>query len=136
MAEKKRQRAISDYAARINESGLSPPLQFLAGLNLHDARILAAKFDAGKGRLYLRVQRGDLQHGYFSTSLAFSETRIGASGLKLLREASKLGEYEVLATELGQDRHGLEFRLLLWPKGEIAVRFKGVRMRTMAASDR
>ena len=136
MSRNRMRKAISGYDRYISSLGLSPPLDALARLNLHDGWILGCTHDGATGRLALRVRRGDLQVGYLDVTLRFSELIISEKSIHLLRKGVRRSNVEILATEPEKFERFYRYRLLLWPKGEATLAFKAVAIKSRAVSRR
>jgi len=135
-SQERRRKAVAAYDAHVSALGLSPSLQMLWQISFHDARILAFTYERSAGTLKLRMRRGDLQAGYWDVTLCFSEAAITAGSLRLLRDAVRPSNVEVLATELEESIGLFKYRLLFWPKGEATLTFKGVVIKSRAVSSR
>jgi hypothetical protein len=122
LSEKQRRAAWNAYAAPL--SALSPALQALGHLNLHDARILSVSHHRSDASLVLQLRRGDQRVGYADATLKFSHVTISQKSLQLLQRGERPSNVEILATELEAMKVGFSFRMLLWPKGEAALKFK------------
>jgi hypothetical protein len=124
------------YMRRLSGFGLSPALDALRHLNLHDALVLATAYEPKLGTLILRVNRGDLRVGYASTTLTFFNVASSEKSLRLLHDAVRPSNVEILSSELDIAQYGYVFRLLFWPKGEATLKFKKVAIRSRAVSGR
>jgi hypothetical protein len=116
---------------------LSPDALALASaVNIHDGHVKKSRHSGTTIELQLVV--GDLQSGYQWVVLLF----VGAS----LLDPASLDELhldaahtELLYDEIDLADDGLfDYRVLVWPRGELAIRFSAVTIstRTATASDR
>jgi hypothetical protein len=122
MSEKRAQAAYAAYTRKL--SALSPALRTLGHLYLHDALFLEVTHNPSVGKLTLRLRCGDLQVRYADATLTFSQVTIGKKSLQMLRDAILPSDVEVLTTELDVTKDDIKYRLLLWPKGEVTLKFK------------
>lgn len=118
--------AYRDYLDSLN---LSPHLRELADLNSHDGYILNVNYDEAANSLKLRLRCGDLQVGYFDATLVFADAVIPPNDVELLRQATRPNDAEILYDEVDVlGRNKFEYRMLLWPDGEAAIRFRDVSL--------
>jgi hypothetical protein len=94
----------------------------LAAIDLHDGLFFRWSLDLERGEITLRILAGDLQRGYQFVHLAFrTATLVGPSPTELER---LLPDSEILYEEIDQTDTGYEYRLILAPEGEFAIRFE------------
>ncbi len=128
------------YRAHLAEIGRHLPadLLFLAThLSLHDGLFKGVAQHPTARQLDIRLRCGDRPSGYFDLKLVYlgatlvTEPTIGLNGLV------NNPAYEVLYDEVDIDDKGLwEHRLLLWPDGEVALRFSGSTYARIPVPDR
>ena len=109
---------------------LPEPVERLAlDVNLHDARI--TEWEINEGVLRAGFGWGDLQ-GYWLSILTYrgAAIRLGAP------ESLDDPKTEVLYDEVDTAEEGFEHRLLLWPNGEIAIRFHSLALETKPLAQR
>jgi hypothetical protein len=100
----------------------------LPTINVHDARIQHWEYDPGQHlRLVLRI--GDLQRGYERVTLEYMDAdAVGSAEPDTDTRALAEAGIEVLYDEIDRADDGrYEHRLLLWPDGELAIRFSSLR---------
>jgi hypothetical protein len=127
-----------DYAA--HTARLRPRLErgadlLLDPMSLHDGQVAEWSYEHGVV-LTLRVLVGDLQRGYEWAILRyFGAELIGTTEKDLLR----YWPVDELATEIVEEELDIvgdrfEHRMLLWPHGEVAVRFRSVSLERVTAT--
>ena len=136
MSENRRRGAIAAYATHLSKLQLSPALDTLSQLYLHDGLILAITHNPRVAVLQLRIRHGDLQVGYADVTLKFSQATIGEKSLQLLRDAVLPSNVDILAAELDAKGGCFKYRLLLWPKGEATLCFKNVMVKSHSVPSR
>jgi hypothetical protein len=125
------------YLEHLHRIGLPPAVRDLADLNPHDAHVLDVANDPAAAALRLRLRCGDLQRGYVDAVLEFAGATIEPADLAALDRARRPAEYEVLGDEVDAAGAGaFEYRLLLDPAGEAAVRFTDVTVVCTPVADR
>lgn len=104
---------------------LSEPVERLAlDVNLHDARI--TEWETDEGLLRAGFGWGDLQVGYWLSLLTYQGAEVRVDAPESLGDP----ETEVLYDEVDIAEGGFEHRLLLTPRGEIAIRFRSLALET------
>ena len=122
-----------DYASHLDAIG--PQLrngaeELIASVNLHDAQILSA--NTGGATFHLRVIAGDLQRGYERLSLTYDD--VVSEGLVVDSEThADVSEIVHDEVDLSPDSR-FEHRLLLWPEGELCIRFRTLQVQRQPAS--
>jgi hypothetical protein len=110
---------------------LSEPVERLAlDVNLHDARI--TEWETDEGELRAGFGWGDLQVGYWLSTLTYRDAEVRVDPPESLRGP----ETEVLYDEVDTAEEGFEHRLLLWPQGEISIRFHSLSIETKPLKQR
>lgn len=125
-----REAARADYWRHVEE--LRPQLpeavrRLALDINLHDAKI--AQWETNEGVLRAGFKWGDLQVGYWLSTLTYeaAQVRLAAGEAHWLDDP----EIEVLYDEVDVGDDGrFEHRLLFWPRGEIAIRFRSLALET------
>jgi hypothetical protein len=136
MTDEEADAVVRSYWRQIEALNLPPSVRDLADLNPHDAYILDVEHEPRSQTLRLRLRCGDLEIGYFDAVLDFSDVRIEAAHLALLVE-SRRPEAEVLYDEVDRvDGRVFEYRLLLHPEGEVAMRFGDVAVTRLPVAER
>lgn len=131
------QAVIFDYQRHLDTCDLPESVRALAHLNPHDAYVLNFEHKPREGTLRLRLRCGDLQRGYFDAVLDFAEAILAPKDAETLVLARYPAAYEILYDEV--DRVGsdaFEYRLLLDPTGEVAIRFSRVAIDRRPVADR
>lgn len=109
----------------------------LAHLNPHDAYILSVEHTASTDSLQLHLRCGDQQIGYFDAFVNFTGVMIQPAHVASLLEAKRPAEFEILYDEVDRaDAGTFEYRLLLYPAGEIAFQFRDVTVVRRCVSER
>ena len=121
------------YRAHLAALDLPPPLVALADADLHDGQVLDVNLSGG--RLSVRLRVGDLQHGYADLRLDYLDASLGSGSFAAL-EAARDSEVEVLYAEVDRAGSRFEHRMLLWPKGGVAVTFADVRVASTPVASR
>ena len=129
--------AYGAHLARIGPR-LPPDLLFVAThLSLHDGLFKGVSRHPPARQMAIRLRCGDHPSGYFDLTLIYQGVALITEpgiGLDALVDNSA---YEVLHDEVDIGEHGLyEHRLLLWPEGEVILRFSGFTYTRLAILDR
>jgi hypothetical protein len=123
MADEDFEAVPSSYSAYLTTLRLPASIEALLKINPHDAFILAVAYQPECSLLALKLRCGDFQRGYSDVSLAFSEVRMDRGSLDMLRSAVWPAQAEVLYDEVDRSGELFEYRLLLYPDGEVSFRF-------------
>jgi len=121
-------RHVDDLRARLGDRPRA-----LLDLNLHDGQVQS--FILSPPSFTWRVLIGDLQRGYEFVSVRYDDAEVvggqeGLDDLKLTEPGS-----EILYDELEELPEGrLIHRVLVWPEGEVWVRFSDVHIHHEPAS--
>jgi Protein of unknown function (DUF4085) len=115
--------AYWNYLAALH---LPPAVAALSKINLHDAHILAVDHQSEHSLLTLRFRCGDLQRGYSDVTLAFSYVTVDLATADTLRRAVRPARVEVLYDEIDRSDQSFNYRLLLYPDGEVSFQFQQV----------
>jgi hypothetical protein len=107
---------------------LPPAIAALSKVNVHDAFVLAIDHQPAHSLLTLRLRCGDLQRGYSDVTLAFSHVTVDLATLDTLRRAVRPADVEVLYDEIGRSDDRFEYRLLMYPNGEMNIQFRRVEV--------
>ncbi len=126
MADEQAAVLLEAYWHYITSLDLPTPIVALSKVNPHDAYLVALEHDPEHSRLMLRLRCGDLQRGYSDVTLAFSRVAVDRETLDTLRHAMRPASVEVLYDEVDRSRECFEYRLLLYPDGEVSIQFKQV----------
>lgn len=109
-----------------------PSLADLLDTDLHDGHVL--EWGASDEQVSIRMVIGDAQKGYRFATLAYH----GASFVGGLDEPTRLklddDQTEILYDEVDRDAGHFVHRMLLWPEGELVVRFTTVSVETSPAT--
>ena len=130
---------LRDYAAHeLQLRAQAPPgVLDLMDLSLHDGQVHSAVL--GGSEFTWRLLVGDLQRGYEFATLTYFDAEVvgGADDLAALDLSPEAGELLYDELDLAADGRFIH-RVLVWPEGEVWIRFADVRVeRTPAApSDR
>lgn len=108
------------------EERLSSDLRKLAtDVSLHDALFKAFDYDDSASVLEIRLRCGDLQVGYFDLDLHYEGACIVNGYTPALAAAVHNPKTEVLYDEVDvADGSLFEHRMLLWPQGDVTIRFR------------
>src|SRR5262249_1347866 len=93
--------AYEHYLAALD---LPPKIVALSKINPHDAYVLGSEYEPKRSRLTLRLRCGDLQRGYSTVILTFSDVTVDLVTLDTLRRSARPAPVEVLYDEV--DRSG------------------------------
>jgi hypothetical protein len=115
---------------------LPPTIMALSKINPHDAYVLGVEHQPERSRLMLQLRCGDLQRGYSDVTLAFSHVTVDLETLEILRRAVRPSRVEVLYDEVDRSGDSFEYRLLLYPDGEVSIRFQQVDFTQERVADR
>jgi len=133
MSDEDADAVVPAYRRHLEIIELPEPMRDLAALNPHDARVLRVDHDPAANTLALRLRCGDLQAGYFDALLSFSGMTLRPADVAALARPG----VEILYDEVDRTvADGFEYRLLLHPTGEVAVRFHDVAVMRVLVSDR
>ena len=125
------------YWHHLDALDLPTPVRALADLNTHDANVLDVGYHAAANTLRLRLRCGDQQTGYFDATLTFTGATIRPADAATLERARRPANVEVLYDEVDRaDGRTFEYRLLLYPAGEVSIRFTDVAIVRKPAVDR
>jgi hypothetical protein len=114
--------------------------QLLSSVHLHDGQVAAWTYEPGRS-FVIRVLAGDLQRGYEWITLTYGDATLvdtDESDLRRWWSADAIPN-EIIQEEVdcvGDD--GYEHRMLLWPDGDVCLRFRALTIGRMPAhpSDR
>ena len=124
-----RRQAYATHLSAIEHELRNGAEELIASVYLHDAQILNATTDGATFKL--RVLAGDLQRGYERLSLVYEDAVTdGDVGSISDADVSEIIYDEV---DLSPDSR-FEHRLLLYPEGELCVRFRRLRVERQPAS--
>jgi hypothetical protein len=115
---------------------LPSPIMALSKVNPHDAYLVAVAHNPEHSRLTLQLRCGDLQRGYSDVTLAFSQVAVDRATLDTLRHAVRPASVEVLYDEVDRSGECFEYRLLLYPDGEVSIQFRQVHIGERPVADR
>lgn len=130
-----RQESFNAHLAGIRPRLASGAEQLLGTVSLHDGQVATWSYEPGVS-LTVRVLVGDLQKGYEWLRLGYSgATLIDTTEADLHRwwKADELAT-EIIEEEVDIAGEHFEHRMLLWPEGEVAVRFRGLTVERSSAS--
>jgi hypothetical protein len=125
--------AYWDYLTALD---LPSPIVALSKVNPHDAHLVAHGHDPAHSQLTIRLRCGDLQRGYSDVTLAFSQVAVDRATLETLRRAVRPASVEVLYDEVDRSNECFEYRLLLYPDGEVCIQFQQVAIAERPVADR
>src|SRR5262249_29728219 len=115
-----------DYWRYLAALKLPPSIETLSKVNPHDAYVLDVENPPDRSRLTLRLRCGDLQRGYSDVTLAFSQVTVDYMALDTLCRAVRPACVEVLYDEVDRSGECFEYRLILYPPGEVTILFQQV----------
>jgi hypothetical protein len=111
-------------------------------ISLHDAYLDSLIVDIKAGRIDLLLLTGDLQIGYWRTTLSYSSERV-AAGKPVLRRGLSSRPTEILYDEFTRTAEGLSHGFILAPRrrtqvsgGEFRIDFQDFSFRQEPASGR
>ena len=124
-SDEKSDSLVADYYRHLDEIApkLSPDLLTVAyNVSLHDAQFKAIYLDQAEHQLTIRLRCGELQTGYFDLLLRYDSV-LCDTDMELESLVERKG-VEVLYAEMDiADDSQFEHRIILWPEGEITIRF-------------
>ena len=120
--ENQHQAVLDRYQAAIT-SQLSYTLQFLSGINLHDALIREVSYDKGRGVLCLKGMGGDLQGGYFCFEIIYHSVSDSCADV-FAGKICEIDLHELEPLDGGRYTH----RLLLITGDEAEVTFERIEL--------
>src|SRR5262249_36247260 len=124
------------YRHYLTALDLPTPIVALSKVNPHDAYLVALEHDPEHSQLTLRLRCGDLQRGYSDVTLAFSQVTVDRAALDTPRRAVRPASVEVLYDEVDRSGECFEYRLLLYPDGEVGLQFQWVDIAERPVADR
>lgn len=125
------------YWQHVHGLELPPAVRDLAFLNPHDAYVLDVEHEPQSAQLRLRLRCGDMQVGYFDARMTFRGVTIASAHAEILTKAKRPATAEILYDEVDRsDFGGFEYRILLFPDGEIAFQFENVEIIRDPVADR
>ncbi len=130
-----RQKSFAAHLERIRPLLIDGADLLLDTTSLHDGQVAEWSYEPGV-LLAVRILVGDLQRGYEWLTLRYSEaTLIGTTEADLSRwwPVDELAS-EIVEEELDVVGELFEHRMLLWPEGEVGVRFKSLTIDRVAAT--
>ncbi|HEX2295568.1 MAG TPA: hypothetical protein VHN37_09695 [Actinomycetota bacterium] len=125
-----------EYRRRLQEirPELPAAVRRLTELDLHDAYVLAWDFDDGDGVVRLHLYAGDAACGYVRVALTYSGAELfGATRAEAETWLSDEA-LEVLHDEVDLHDGLVEHRFLLWPEGELGIRFEALEIEVRPAA--
>lgn len=129
-----------EYRAHLANIGHLLPSNLLfvaAHLSLHDGLFKGVAHHQAARQLDIRLRCGDLPSGYFDLELSYHEATILTEPTVGLNGLVNNAEYEILYDEVDVADGGVyEHRMLLWPDGEVALRFSSFMYEQIAVADR
>lgn len=137
MTDEEAEAVIPTYQRHLDKLDLPESIRELAGLNPHDAYILDTEHEPREGTLRLRLRCGDLQIGYFDATLAFTHAILTSVDAATLVRARYPAKFEILYDEVDKVASAaFEYRLLLYPTGEVSIGFNQVAIARRPVADR
>ena len=129
----------ADHVAKIGPMLADGAEQLVTSLHLHDGLVAEWRYEP-RELFVLRVLVGDLQRGYEWLTLNYGNASlVGAIESDLVRWWGGRVPNEIVEDEVDRiGNHRYEHRMVLWPDGEVGVRFStlGVDREVASASDR
>jgi hypothetical protein len=122
--------AIAGYRSHLAALKLPAPVAALAKLYVHDALVKSVASDGDTVSIGLCC--GDSPRGYIDVRVTFNGARLTEAARRLL----KAPRIEILSSEIHRKGAAFEYRLLLWPKGQVAIRFRSVEIARKKARSR
>jgi hypothetical protein len=114
----------SRYAAHLTELNLEENVEELSRTNLHDALVLSVRSSAEN--LSLGLVTGDLQRGYFETTITYVGANLSTASLSLLQRAAGDTEVQVIADEVDRAERAFVHRFLFSSFAEAEIAFTSV----------
>ena len=137
MADEEAEAVIPTYQRHLDKIYLPESIRELAGLNPHDAHILDIEHVPRESILRVRLRCGDLQIGYFDATLVFTHAILTSADAATLARARYPAKFEILHDEVDRVASDVfEYRLLLYPTGEVSIGFKQVTIVRRPVADR
>jgi len=109
--------------------------ELLESVSLHDGQVAEWSYEPGIA-LTLRVLVGDLQQGYEWLSLRYADASLNGT---TEADLNRWWPVDELATEIIEEEVDIvdalfEHRMLLWPEGEVGVRFRTLTVERVGAT--
>jgi hypothetical protein len=79
---------------------------------------------------------GDVQRGYHDLAITFSGVTVDDAAMRALRQVTQSAEAEVLYDEVDRAGSDFEYRLLLFPEGDVSIVFRDVALQQTPKPDR
>jgi hypothetical protein len=106
-------------------------------VNLHDALLFRVQVSTTAEELALELVGGDFQSGYSDIRLEYSGVDLGAIDLGALSSIARDRRTEVLYDEVDLlDEALFEHRILFWPRGDVAISFRRLKLAISSRPDR
>jgi hypothetical protein len=118
--------APSQYSVHLANLQLPGEAEALSRTNLHDALVVAVRSSADA--LALVLVTGDLQRGYFETTIIYTGSERSSVTLSLLERSVGNTEVEVIADEVDRGEGHFLHRLLFSSLDQAEVRFSSVSL--------
>jgi hypothetical protein len=118
---------------------LSEPVRRLAReVNLHDAIIETIRWRGATQELTLALATVDTASRYHTVVLTYLGVQLGNRQLEALRDVACDRETEILYHEVDRDDADglLAHRLLFWPRDELTIFFRALRLDVTPRADR
>jgi hypothetical protein len=133
-------RAMDAYARRLDTitPRLPDPARKLArDVGLHDAIIGSVLWRPAVQELTLTLATGTSETGYYTVTLTYVGAMLGVRRVDTLRAVARDRETEVLYHEVDIEDDGLlVHRLLFWPRDELTIDFRELRLQVTPRADR
>lgn len=130
-----RQESFGAHVTRIRPRLTGGAEQLLESVSLHDGQVAEWCYEPGIA-LTVRVLVGDLQQGYEWLTLSYTNANL--SGMTEA-DLNRWWPVDALATEIIEEEVDIiddlfEHRMLLWPEGEVGVRFRTLTVERVGAT--
>ena len=112
------------------EQSLPEEVACMAQVDLHDGLFVETSLERP---MRFRIFCGNLQIGYREVTLDYEDAHVAGTGRAQVEEWLSDPATEILYDKIDVVDEEIEHRLLLWPAGEFAVRFRGLALAEEAA---
>lgn len=135
MSDAQADEVLADYQEHVEALRplLPPDVAVLLGVHIHDGQVQS--YAVEDGRFVWQVLIGDLQRGYEFVTVTYDDAEVvgGVADLDALNLLTPRTELLYDELELLTDGRAMH-RVLVWPEGEVWVRFRSVRVERSSAT--
>jgi hypothetical protein len=125
---------IPRYRSHIESLALPEDVRALEDTRLHDATLI--RLDRTASRLSLTLITGDLQQGYYDTTLNYLTNSLATATVEKLRSFLHPSDADLLYAEVDRGGAGFVHRLLFSTREEVAIPFDAIAIRQTQRSSR